>query len=234
LRIEIGSKELENKIIKAVRRDDFSKVDISIEGFEEKVQNILNEIQKDLKSKNFNYNVTGSNYGLVTNAIHYLDYASWLSGTTDYSLDFSQLDTKVVESKRKGYLELNGTLRANFKSGAVASVTCFAKGSLPIVVEVRMKHWPRPPLRHRRPLLLFRLQALTAPASRGEHVKTRFISCSNRGVVTFLDFLALIFALAIFFFFLPPESSLSSSSASCFSCKGKNVFRTVMGWSQTK
>jgi prolyl-tRNA synthetase len=51
LRIEIGSKELENKIIKAVRRDDFSKVDISIEGFEKEIQNILNEIQKDLFEK---------------------------------------------------------------------------------------------------------------------------------------------------------------------------------------
>jgi predicted dehydrogenase len=97
---------------------------------------IYNEIKKDLKSKNFNYNVTGSNYGLVTNSIHYLDYASWLAGTNDYSLDFSQLDNKAVESKRKGYLELNGTLRANFKTGAVANVTCFTKGTLPIVVEV--------------------------------------------------------------------------------------------------
>jgi prolyl-tRNA synthetase len=51
LRIEIGSKELESKIIKAVRRDDFSKQDILIDGFEEKIQNILNEIQKDLFEK---------------------------------------------------------------------------------------------------------------------------------------------------------------------------------------
>ena len=51
LRIEIGSKELENKIIKAVRRDDFSKQDISIDGFEKEIQNLLNEIQKALFEK---------------------------------------------------------------------------------------------------------------------------------------------------------------------------------------
>jgi prolyl-tRNA synthetase len=51
LRLEIGSKELENKIIKAVRRDDFSKQDISIDGFEKEIQNLLNEIQKALFEK---------------------------------------------------------------------------------------------------------------------------------------------------------------------------------------
>jgi prolyl-tRNA synthetase len=54
LRIEIGSKELENKIIKTVRRDDFSKTEISSEGFEKEIQNILNEIQKSLFEKSLN------------------------------------------------------------------------------------------------------------------------------------------------------------------------------------
>jgi len=54
LRLEIGSKELENKIIKAVRRDDFSKIEIASEGFEKEIQNILNEIQKSLFEKSLN------------------------------------------------------------------------------------------------------------------------------------------------------------------------------------
>ncbi len=52
LRIEIGSKELESKIIKVVARDDFSKQDISSDGFEEKIQEILNEVQNRLLSRN--------------------------------------------------------------------------------------------------------------------------------------------------------------------------------------
>lgn len=97
---------------------------------------IYQEIKNDLKTQKFNFVVSGSNYGLVTNAIHYLDYASWLAGTTEFSLDTSRLDSKVIPSKRKGYLELNGTLTATFKSGAVANITCFEDGSLPIAVEV--------------------------------------------------------------------------------------------------
>lgn len=100
---------------------------------------IYQEIKGDLKDKNFNFAVTGSNYGLVTNAIHYLDYAAWLAGTPEYTLDTSHLDTVAIPSKRKGYLELNGTLHAKFNSGAVASVTCFADGTLPISVEVHSK-----------------------------------------------------------------------------------------------
>lgn len=100
---------------------------------------IYQEIKKDLKDQNFNFAVTGSNYGLVTNAIHYLDYAAWLAGTTDYTLETNLLDPQAIASKRKGYLELNGSLRARFKSGAVAQVSCFADGSLPITVEVHSK-----------------------------------------------------------------------------------------------
>jgi predicted dehydrogenase len=97
---------------------------------------IYQEIKSDLKNQNFNFTVTGSNYGLVTNAIHYLDYVAWLAGTTDFTLETNLLDPQAVMSKRKGYLELNGSLRARFKTGAVAQVSCFAEGTLPIVVEV--------------------------------------------------------------------------------------------------
>jgi len=36
-------------------------------------------------------------------------------------------------------LELNGSLRARFKSGAIANITCFADGTLPVTVEVHSK-----------------------------------------------------------------------------------------------
>jgi len=97
------------------------------------------ELKNNLKDNQFSLVVSGSNYGLVTNAIHYLDYAAWLANTSLYSLDTTLLDTQVVQSKRKGYLELNGTLRANFKSGAVANITCFPDGTLPISVEIHSK-----------------------------------------------------------------------------------------------
>lgn len=97
---------------------------------------IYQQIKNEFKDQNFHFSVTGSNYGLVTNAIHYIDYAAWLAGTTDFILDTTMLEAQAVPSKRKGYLELNGHLKAHFKTGAVATVSCFSDGQLPIVVEM--------------------------------------------------------------------------------------------------
>lgn len=97
---------------------------------------IYQQIKDQFTDKKFHMVVSGSNYGLITNAIHYIDYAAWLAGTTDFTLDTSMLDLQVIQSKRKGYLELNGHLKAQFQSGAVATFSCFSEGQLPIVVEV--------------------------------------------------------------------------------------------------
>jgi predicted dehydrogenase len=96
---------------------------------------VYQQIKNQFTDKKFNFVVSGSNYGLVTNAIHYIDYAAWLAGTTEFTLDTSMLDTTAIPSKRKGYLELNGHLKAHFKTGTVATISCFADGQLPIVVE---------------------------------------------------------------------------------------------------
>lgn len=100
---------------------------------------VYRDIKQQLQDASFSFVVTGGNFGLVTNAIHYLDYAAWLAGTPEYTLDTTWLESQAVPSKRKGYLELNGTLRAKFKSGAVAQISCFNEGTLPIVVETHAK-----------------------------------------------------------------------------------------------
>ena len=83
-----------------------------------------------------NYFVTGSQYGLVTNAIHYIDHMAFLTGVSDFTVDTNSLDTAPIESKRKGFLELNGTLNVTFKDGSFGSFCCFAKGNAPIIVEI--------------------------------------------------------------------------------------------------
>ncbi len=87
-------------------------------------------------SEPFVYTVTGSQYGLVTNSIHYIDHMAFLSGCLDYELDTSMLDLPAVPSKRKGFLELNGTLSVKFSHGCQGSFTCFADGSLPVMLEI--------------------------------------------------------------------------------------------------
>lgn len=93
-------------------------------------------IEKYFKNKKISYSVTGSQFGLITNAIHYLDHAAYLSGTTDFKIDASGLESKTIKSKRKGFIEFNGTLNSNFKNGSNVSLTCYSSGEAPVIVEI--------------------------------------------------------------------------------------------------
>jgi hypothetical protein len=82
------------------------------------------------------YRVSGSRYGLVTNAIHYVDHVAHLSGCTDFSLDTRDVDATPVPSKRPGFLELNGRLVARFAEGSRCDVVCYPEGNAPVLVEI--------------------------------------------------------------------------------------------------
>lgn len=79
--------------------------------------------------------VSGSQFGLITNAIHFVDYISFLTNCNDFTLDPTGLDPQPVESKRKGFLELNGTLNIYFKDGSIGSFTCYPSGDAPYIIE---------------------------------------------------------------------------------------------------
>ena len=55
--------------------------------------------------------VTGSNWGLGCNAIHFIDLWNYLTGFSSYELNF-QTDVSVIDSKRPGYKEIIGGLSA--------------------------------------------------------------------------------------------------------------------------
>lgn len=80
--------------------------------------------------------VSGSQYGLITNAIHYIDYIAYLTDCYDFTIDTKGLDPKPIESKRKGFLELNGTLNVHFNDGSVGTFTCFSNGDTPLIIEL--------------------------------------------------------------------------------------------------
>ncbi len=88
------------------------------------------------KNQRISYTITGGQYGLVTNAIHYLDHVAFITGSKDYKIDTSGLDTRPIAAKRKGFLELNGTLTAKFKNGSNVSLTCHPQGNAPVITEI--------------------------------------------------------------------------------------------------
>jgi predicted dehydrogenase len=87
-----------------------------------------------------NYRVTGSQFGLVTNAIHYIDHLAHLSGCPDFSLDTDGLDPTPIPSKRAGFLELTGRLESRHTDGSRCEVVCYADGIAPVIVEIFTSH----------------------------------------------------------------------------------------------
>lgn len=94
------------------------------------------QIRAELRGSPVNYRVTGSNFGLVTNAIHYLDHVAHLTGCPEFSVNHTGLDATPVKSKRVGFLELNGRLVADFADGSRCEVVCSADGDTPVLVEI--------------------------------------------------------------------------------------------------
>lgn len=93
-------------------------------------------LKKDVGNKPIQYIASGSQYGLITNAIHYIDHMAYLTDSYDFTLNTTGLDRKPIESKRKGFLELNGTLNIYFKNGSFGSLTCYPEGNAPILIQI--------------------------------------------------------------------------------------------------
>jgi predicted dehydrogenase len=94
------------------------------------------KIRLELERAPLSYRVTGSQFGLVTNAIHYLDHVAHLTGCNEFKIDTSALDAVPSPSKRRGFLELTGTIAARFADGSYCEITSYASGTAPVVVEI--------------------------------------------------------------------------------------------------
>lgn len=68
--------------------------------------------------------VTGGQWGLACNAVHYLDLLSWWTDETLLHIDTSNLDGDWHESKRAGFLEVTGAIDARFSGGSRARLVC--------------------------------------------------------------------------------------------------------------
>ena len=101
-----------------------------------RVMPVYENIRANIAVTPISYRVTGSQFGLVTNAIHYIDHVAHLCGCSEFELDTSGLDGNTIPSKRPGFLELNGTLVARFADGSRCEITCYSTGTAPVVVEI--------------------------------------------------------------------------------------------------
>lgn len=61
-------------------------------------------------STQISYNFQGGNWGLGCNGLHFIDHLAFLVNSTNVKINNSQLDNKVYESWREGFVEFNGLL----------------------------------------------------------------------------------------------------------------------------
>lgn len=85
--------------------------------------------------------VSGSQYGLITNVIHFIDYLAYLTNIYEFEVSTLGLDKKIIKSKRPGFLELNGTLNIALKDGSFGSFTCYSSGDAPFIIEINSKNY---------------------------------------------------------------------------------------------
>lgn len=83
--------------------------------------------------------IDGALFGLASNAVHFLDLAELLNKAPLTGVDLGGLSPGSVASKRPGYVEIFGTLRATLGNGAQVSVTCHDTGQMAVGVHLTAK-----------------------------------------------------------------------------------------------
>ncbi len=95
------------------------------------------DLRKSLKGQKVQFQAFGGRYGLITNAIHHVDYMAYVCDDLHFELSTEFLEKDLVESKRRGFFEMSGMLVAQFSKGSRATMTCFQESEIPILVELQ-------------------------------------------------------------------------------------------------
>lgn len=77
----------------------------------------IKEIISETKEKAI-IHVTGGNWGLACNALHFIDLFAFLTGQSLEELDMDWIDQIIHESKRVNYIEYTGSVKGRMKDGS--------------------------------------------------------------------------------------------------------------------
>ena len=76
---------------------------------------IYNELRNLLREKeDLSIILKGGDWGLACNSIHFIDLIEWLTSSEICGIKIDELDPEILDSKRKGFIELSGKLKVNF------------------------------------------------------------------------------------------------------------------------
>lgn len=101
----------------------------------QKIQQLLvNETKIAMK-------MVGSNWGMACNSIHFIDLFSFITNSTDISIDFSQLDDNIIPSKRGGYYEVNGIIKGEDTKGRTFKLECLESNKIESLVVITSENF---------------------------------------------------------------------------------------------
>ena len=80
--------------------------------------------------------VSGGEWGLGCNAVHYLDLIAYLAGTDKMDISLCGLDSIICDSKRKSYKEIFGTISGSMGKCRNFSISSYYKSRMPVFVTI--------------------------------------------------------------------------------------------------
>ena len=85
---------------------------------------VFKNIKNTIPKNDVEIFVSGSNWGLACNSIHYIDLISWVFNKMPLGINSDQLENEWFNSKRKGFYEVNGTLKVTYPNNVQLNLTC--------------------------------------------------------------------------------------------------------------
>ena len=95
------------------------------------------EIKKDIApNEKLTFLLTGGNWGLACNGIHFVDLLAFLNNNNSFNFDSSGLDNDFQMSKRAGFIEFTGTLQGKQSNGSDIIINARNGSNAPHVITI--------------------------------------------------------------------------------------------------
>lgn len=98
---------------------------------------LYQEIRKYIENSNyFTFNLTGGNWGLACNGIHFLDLIQFLANEKFLTVDEVHLLPMISESKRHGYKEVYGRISGQAGKCKHFNINCYSESNMPFMIDI--------------------------------------------------------------------------------------------------
>lgn len=109
--------------------------------FPRRIYPIYQELKKNFDEKeNIEFHLSGGDWGLACNGIHFIDLLAFFADDTRYQLDVSGLEPKIWPSKRTGFIELTGRLAGTFSGGSQIILESLSNSRMPTSLSINSSH----------------------------------------------------------------------------------------------